>query len=101
VQKSIRTGRATATRRRRQAAARLAFHCAHRISMRFCESPLHLVHGRRTSCVDRVPSDSKKEPSRPLEAVLSLTCRVPTSTPPTGSAPRRPPQPDLLRDDPQ
>jgi hypothetical protein len=73
VQKSIRTGRATATRRRRQEAARLAFHCAHRIAMRFCESPLRLVHGRRTSCVDRVPSASKKELSRPLEAVMDPT----------------------------
>jgi hypothetical protein len=36
VQKAICTGRATATRRRRQAASRLAFHCAHRIDMRFC-----------------------------------------------------------------
>jgi len=61
VQKAIRTGRATATRRRRQAASRLAFHCAHRIDMRFCESLLHLVHGRRTSCVVRVSSASKKK----------------------------------------
>ena len=73
VQELIRTGRATATRRRRQEAAQLAFHCAHRIDMRFCESLLHLVHGRRTSCVDRVPSASKKELSRPLEAVMDPT----------------------------
>jgi len=73
VQKSIRTGRATATRRRRQAAARLAFHCAHRVAVRICESPLRLVHGRHTSCVDRVPSASKKELSRPLEAVMDPT----------------------------
>jgi hypothetical protein len=32
-----------------------------------------LVHGRRTSCVDRVPSASKKELSRPLEAVMDPT----------------------------
>jgi len=76
VQKAIRTGRATATRRRRQAASRLAFHGANRIDMRFCESPLRLVHGRRTSCVDRVPSASKKELSRPLEAVMDPTCLV-------------------------
>jgi hypothetical protein len=61
VQNAIRTGCAAATRRLRQAAARLAFHCAHRIDTRFCESPLRLVHGRRTSCVDRVPSASKKQ----------------------------------------
>jgi len=36
VQKAIRTGRVTATHRRRQAASRLAFHCARRITMRFC-----------------------------------------------------------------
>jgi len=87
VQKSIRMGRATATRRRRQAAARLAFHCAHRISMRFCESPLRFVHGRRTSCVDRVPSASKTELSRPLEAVMDPRCRRgnrnPRLSPPT------------------
>ena len=76
VQKSIRTGRATATRRRRQAAARLAFHCAHRIAVRICDSPLRLVNGRRTSCVDRVPSASTKELSRPLEAVMDPTCTV-------------------------
>jgi hypothetical protein len=33
-----------------------------------------LVHGRRTSCVDREPSASKKELSRPLEAVIDPTC---------------------------
>jgi hypothetical protein len=60
VQKAIRTGRATVTRRRRQAAVRLPFNCAHRIAMQFCESPLRLVHGRRTSCVDRVPSATKR-----------------------------------------
>jgi hypothetical protein len=59
--KSIRTGRATATRRRRQAAARLAFRCAHCIVNRFCEPPPRLVPGRRASCVDRVPSASKKK----------------------------------------
>jgi len=74
VQKANRTGRATATRRRRQAASRLAFHCANRIDMRFCYSLLRLVHGRRTSCVDRVPSASKEELSRPLEAVMDPTC---------------------------
>ena len=57
--KSIRTGRATATRRRRQAAARLAFRCAHCIVNRFCEPPPRLVPGRRASCVDRVPSASR------------------------------------------
>jgi len=59
--KSTRTGRATATRRRRQAAARLAFHCAHCFCKRFSEPPPRLVPGRRASCVDRVPSASKKE----------------------------------------
>ena len=61
MQNAIRTGRATAARRRRQAAARLAFHCAHRIVMRFCESPLRLVHGRRTSCVDRCAVSLQKK----------------------------------------
>jgi hypothetical protein len=58
--KSFRTGRATATRRRRQAAARLAFHCAHFIVQRFCEPPPRFVPGRCVSYVDRVPSASPK-----------------------------------------
>ena len=58
---SIRMGRATATRRRRQAAARLAFHCAHSIIERFREPPPRLVPGRRASCVDRVPSASQRK----------------------------------------
>jgi len=58
--KSIRTGRATVTPRRRQAAARLAFHCAHCIFKRLREPPPRLVPGRRASYVDRVPSASKK-----------------------------------------
>jgi len=58
--KSIRTGRATATRRRRQAEARLALCRAHCIFKRFCEPPPRLVLGRRASCVDRVPSASRK-----------------------------------------
>jgi hypothetical protein len=58
--KPFRTGRATATRRRRQAEARLAFHCAHCVGERFSEPPPRLVPGRRASCVDRVPSASRK-----------------------------------------
>jgi hypothetical protein len=58
--KSIRTGRAMATRRRRQSAARLALHSAHSIFKRLRQPPPRLVPGRRESCVDRVPSASKK-----------------------------------------
>jgi hypothetical protein len=75
VQNAIRTGRVTATRRHRQAAAQLAFHCALRIFQQFCESPLRLVCGHRTSCVDRVPLASKKQLKIPLKAVLSPTCK--------------------------
>jgi hypothetical protein len=57
--KSVRTGRATATPRCRQAAARLAFHSAHCIFERLCEPPPRLVPRRRASCEDRVPSASK------------------------------------------
>jgi len=59
--KPIRTGRATATRRRRQAAVRLAFHSAHCVVKRLCEPPPRSVQGRCTSCVDRVPSASIKK----------------------------------------
>ena len=59
--KSIRTGYATATRRCIQAAARLAFHCAHCIVKRVGEPPPRFSPGRRASCVDRVPSASKKK----------------------------------------
>ena len=58
---SLRTGRATATRRRRQPAARLALHSAHSIFKRLRQPPPRLVPGRRESCVDRVPSASKKK----------------------------------------
>jgi hypothetical protein len=74
VKHAIRTGRATPTRQRRQAAARLAFHCADCIVKRCCEPPPRLVHGRRASCVKSCAVSLPNKAESPHKPVLGPTC---------------------------
>ena len=80
--KTIRTGRATATRRRRQATSRLAFHCAHCIVKRFCEPQPRLVPGHRASCIDRVPSAAQKKRVETTRSLNRPGVEVPTARKP-------------------